>query len=407
MKIAKIEIEEFRQFKNLTLNLTYPKGHDKEGEPLDKVCIIGQSGTGKTNLLDLIYGRNLVTHENNYFEQFIKSKFKFINRDGVTDVFDFGKEFSSSLSGMRPEIYFFNIQLKSPLRTIHNDGKNHQFIRNHTSEKLWTEKMEDYKEHANERSKYVFAVSNAFGKKSQEEVNQLVLEKENWERDNPNPLEEIAELLDPIIDKFGLKTRLEITSLDQLGFINLVDKVDNDIPQDWWSTGTNQIIYKTYPLYALKPQNSIILIDEPENSLYPDIQTEIIEHYTRLAPTSQFFFATHSPIIASCFEPWEIVELKFDENGEVYRDKYYEGENHIDNYKLDPRYLRWDSILKKIFDLDVEGNEEERIPKLMELATLKSEIKEMKSNGANNGELEAKYEEIKKLANLLAVPVKL
>jgi len=101
------------------------------------------------------------------------------------------------------------------------------------------------------------------------------------------------------------------------------------------------------------------------------------------------------------------VELKFNDEGEVYRELYYEGDNHVDNYKIDPRYLRWDSILKKIFDLDVEGNEEERIPKLMELATLKSEIKEMKNNGASNDQLDKKYDEIKKLANLLAMPVKL
>jgi len=54
MKISRIEIENFRQFKDLKLNLTYPEGHKKAGQPLDKICIIGQSGTGKTTLLELI-----------------------------------------------------------------------------------------------------------------------------------------------------------------------------------------------------------------------------------------------------------------------------------------------------------------------------------------------------------------
>ena len=54
MKISKIEIKDFHQFKDLTIDLTYPKGHAKEGLPLDKVCFIGQSGTGKTSLLELI-----------------------------------------------------------------------------------------------------------------------------------------------------------------------------------------------------------------------------------------------------------------------------------------------------------------------------------------------------------------
>jgi ABC-type lipoprotein export system ATPase subunit len=34
--------------------LTYPEGHEKAGQPLDKVCFIGQSGTGKTSLLKII-----------------------------------------------------------------------------------------------------------------------------------------------------------------------------------------------------------------------------------------------------------------------------------------------------------------------------------------------------------------
>ena len=54
MKISHLEIKNFKQFKDLSLDLTYPKGHEKEGQPLDKICIIGQSGTGKTNLLDII-----------------------------------------------------------------------------------------------------------------------------------------------------------------------------------------------------------------------------------------------------------------------------------------------------------------------------------------------------------------
>lgn len=49
MKVKEIYIKDFRQFKDFALDLTYPKGHIKEGQPLDKVCFIGQSGTGKTD----------------------------------------------------------------------------------------------------------------------------------------------------------------------------------------------------------------------------------------------------------------------------------------------------------------------------------------------------------------------
>ena len=53
MKISRIEIKNFHQFQNFELDLTCPKGHEKAGQPLDKVCFIGQSGTGKTTLLKI------------------------------------------------------------------------------------------------------------------------------------------------------------------------------------------------------------------------------------------------------------------------------------------------------------------------------------------------------------------
>jgi len=49
MKITQIDIKDYNQFQNLTLALTYPKGHEKEGQALDKICFLGQSGTGKTS----------------------------------------------------------------------------------------------------------------------------------------------------------------------------------------------------------------------------------------------------------------------------------------------------------------------------------------------------------------------
>lgn len=55
MKITGIEIGDYRQFKNIKFDFTYPKGHPKEGQPLEKVCFIGQSGTGKTTLLNVIW----------------------------------------------------------------------------------------------------------------------------------------------------------------------------------------------------------------------------------------------------------------------------------------------------------------------------------------------------------------
>ncbi len=37
MKIKSLHIADFNQFQNFSLDLTYPEGHEKVGEPLDKV----------------------------------------------------------------------------------------------------------------------------------------------------------------------------------------------------------------------------------------------------------------------------------------------------------------------------------------------------------------------------------
>ncbi|MCU0288275.1 MAG: hypothetical protein MUF15_18010 [Acidobacteria bacterium] len=97
-----------------------------------------------------------------------------------------------------------------------------------------------------------------------------------------------------------------------------------------------------------------------------------------MVPNSQFFFATHRPIITSAFEPWEIVELKFDkEHKSVYRELYYNGDNHVDNYKYFPEYMRWDSILQRIFDLEEEGSDK-RIEALEELTEKRAQIEKLK-----------------------------
>ena len=139
------------------------------------------------------------------------------------------------------------------------------------------------------------------------------------------------------------------------------------------------------PLYLLKPKHTVILFDEPERSLYPDMQRFIVDYYSSLTEDCQFFYATHSPIIASNFEPWEIVELKFNEEGKIYRELYYDGENHVDNYKWNPRYMRWDDILQRIFDMENDGSDE-RKKMLDELATLNVLYRKLKKQDKSDSE---------------------
>jgi len=67
----------------------------------------------------------------------------------------------------------------------------------------------------------------------------------------------------------------------------------------------------------LEPNNSIILIDEPELSLHPKWQQRIIEVYKKIGENNQIIVATHSPHILGSVSNENIFILYRNENGKI------------------------------------------------------------------------------------------
>ena len=453
MKISKIIINDYNQFRNFTIDLTYPLGHSKAGKPLEKVCFIGQSGTGKSTVLNLIrtiisyeiidanYANNSMinitaeTHFPGNYNRHIKinngkisahfDRKHRVRTMPVKDVEGFLSKYygdSNVLISFPAEINTnFNQILyeeaKGDLNVFHNpkneknannfkDTDNLKFkffdfefnnVRN-----IWDNILKDIQEFAVSQGNFTTKLTNKL-QKQMLDAEKLIEELNKWNKENPNPLKPLADKLNVILNKFNLEIQPEpdFKSADDLKFIKIHQKNGDEIPNNYWSTGTKQLILTATPLLKLNTDKSIILIDEPERSFYPDIQQEIINFYTELAPKAQFFIATHSPIIASSFEPWEIVEFKFDNNGELFQDLYYKGERHVDNYFIQPQYLRWDSILSKIFDLEHDGNSarKEKLLELSEIGLKLNKLKEQKTS--NPDEVKKMWNEYKELAELL------
>jgi predicted ATP-dependent endonuclease of OLD family len=352
MKIEYLEIKNYKQFSDLTLDLTYPKGHEKEGKPLDKICLIGQSGTGKTNLLNII-------------------------RDNKNS--NIKRVFTQEKISTFENIYFYDVQ------------------KNYIDDKIWNKLKTKIDNYGKEKLAYTSRLFNKV-RKTPSYFEQSIKDIQQWEEEHENILEKMANDINSIIKKFNLELKIDedTNSYEELIFKDLSNQ--NIIKYQDVSTGTKNLLQTFIPLKTHNPKDSIILIDEPENSFYPDIQRELTDLYMSVGENNQLIMATHSPLIASSFEPWEVVELKFDKNRQIYREKYYEGENHIDNYTLDPRMLTWTSILVDIFDLK-EDSFSLREKKLMEYGMLKAEIKAME-RGAERDE---KIKKFKKLSALLGL----
>lgn len=436
MKISKIEIGEENQFKNLVIDLTYPAGHSKAGKPLDKVCIIGQSGTGKSTLLNTIQA----TFQN-MFAPPAKDRLEIPSLTNSLFHFNLDNILIKTTANIFPDFWNNGIYTTSQneIREISKHVRSHlaenrgpMFIYNQTINEFNIPELSEYsnktvgpntyyifdtvdfittnKKFYNINPDEITHVWHALYKeimqhheneiKMNEKITNIVIEddfdpeklqtakNELNELKRKNPLLRLAKkCLDPLLTHFNLKvkTDLDFQTKDDVGSLKIIDRQNRIIPNALLSTGTKQILLGAIPLYVLKPLNAIIMYDEPERSLYPNMQQIIVDYYTSMAKDSQFFFATHSPIIAASFEPWEIVELKFNEDGFVEQELYYDinKERHVDNYTIIPKYLTYDLMLKKVFDIKEPYNEE-RINKMTEFLSIKGRMDYLKKEGKND-----------------------
>jgi ABC-type lipoprotein export system ATPase subunit/histone H3/H4 len=449
MKVSELYIKKYHQFEDFTLNLTYPEGHPKAGKPLDKVCFIGQSGTGKTTLINLL--RRTITvviiegYSNHFLSPFIIPRFRFTEfkdlennnltlrftdiklsttKDELGDLLlpimiapgKIPNQKSFIFQNDNVKLFHFPCDINLPPKDevidknlVDEDDKlsNYSIIdfAKFSVNQIWqtiNEAIITYRESEIKKSLEIAQIAQRKNINTKD-ILKATDEFRKWREETPNPIQDLADnYLDKIIGRFNLKvkTELDFEKKEDIETIKIQQKNGKEIPFEALSTGTKQVILTALPLYGLKPKDSIILFDEPERSLYPDIQTEIVDFYTSMAENSQFFFATHSPLVAASFEPWEIIELKFnEETGNVEQELYYDTEKgrHVDNYTIYPQYLTYDGILKRVFDMKKEPNSL-RMNELVKLATLESQLKH---NELSPEAKKEKFEEIIKLADQL------
>ena len=381
MKITGIEIGEYRQFKNIKFDFTYPEGHPKAGQPLEKVCFIGQSGTGKTTLLNVIWeffiltddayqtimNREVIHNNTNDYDAFYSPLSLSVQVGNEQNVYrskiskndenhilirvsnaiewlrdtNFGQYYkemgkvclyiedgiANEFSRLSSNNKLFNDgELSSSTRPV-SEAELSQIISQQEKEQqkiarskavgvsyplanlFWQYILSDYRNYSKQLGKFMRKLIQESDRFSPEAFYKKAIE---WRQDNANPLIDLAQkCLNPVLKKLRIEVDVDSTS-ETFTF-----KTTAGEPIEKLSTGTKQLITTALSIYKAEIKNGVILFDEPERSLFPDIQRELVKYYTGLAPEAQFFFATHSPIIAAAFEPEERFILYFDEDGEV------------------------------------------------------------------------------------------
>lgn len=395
-KITQLNITSFNQFKNTNFDFTYPKGHSLEGKALHKVCFIGQSGTGKTSLLRIIKELTSLNLANfsNLTEKSVAIHYRLADKDESrkieykllltngeiksqiekTELTHAKKkeqpiEIESQIGAVAfPSLINFpaeiiSSQLKmlektiSPEAELQNEYSFKEEIidfslqaNNNIVEKIWENlilRIQQYNEQVNAQ-KVIMADAILANPEKQKDI---LLNFEAWKKEHLHPIDDLYEkYLKKFLEKFNLK----ITAATESGKVFRFEPINSqqEIEAKFLSTGSQQIILRTLQFYSLwdkdnetgLPRNSIILMDEPENSLYPDVQREIVTHFEELTENCQFFYATHSPIIASSFEPYERFILKFDSQKNVIVEK-----------GSAPAGTHFNDILYKEYDVETLG----------------------------------------------------
>lgn len=316
MKLRKLSISEYRHLQNLELDFTYQSG-ERAGDTLDKICLIGQSATGKTSILEYIKELSLKSVPNllSNFTDFEIGRLIYFNTEIVST--NNLKKLSEGLTVEGNIRQVVGVQINKT-----------QTVNEEKFRKLLSEKTLEIGAGNNDLFwDYVFSGIVDYRKKVTQKGSELIhkgfhvnyqkmaKEMDDWKKNNPNPLDELARnCLNPILKNLNLEVDVVDTSTPvPLKAINS----EKAIPVNALSTGTKQLMLNAIPLYKLDTTDSIIMIDEPERSLFPDIQIQLVDYYRNLAPNAQLIMATHSPFIAAAFEEDERFILYFDNDGKV------------------------------------------------------------------------------------------
>lgn len=294
MKVEKIKFNNHKIFNDLNIDFK-----DKDGEILNTIVLIGENGSGKTTLLKSIYESFVDIDEsrckdvgNNRLEltpalytttvKLSEEEYGILYPDVIWDI-----ESESDA----PKVIYMPTEINfEKVNKVDNTFNFEPYFYNVIDQNM-TQNIPSLI--ATKINKEIFRNRN----KTIGEVIDMVCEEIN----------SIFSIIDLDVKLVGLSETNETKPI----FRNSLGK-EFDIRG--LSSGEKQLFLRALALKFLNPNNSIILIDEPEISLHPQWQKKIIDVYESIGENNQLIIATHSPHIIGDIESKQLRVIKRDNN---------------------------------------------------------------------------------------------
>ena len=391
MKIKNLHIEEYNGLENLDINF------ESEGKVLNLIVLAGVNGSGKTRVLESIrywfemFRSKAVNVELFYEENEREVLESLMNSEGLTEI---EKEMQKEIeyTDCLRNIKFYNYDYR------HNKTENRNYnskIISKSFEKLKifpkliyvpTEiNFEEIKKaQTNLKKEYRFInIVDSYEIKDipsyiATRISKVANEEENLTMGQVR--KKVFAEINGIFEILELDVKLSEISKDENSMPIFTDSSGKKFGINELSSGEKQLFLRTLAIKMLEPENSIIMIDEPELSLHPKWQQKIVDVYRKIGRNNQIILATHSPHILGSVEKENIILLEKNENGIV---EVKTGDEFGNSYgQTTGRILE-----------DIMGLETDRNPNVNNLLNL---VKEMvKNDNYENSEFKEKYTKIK------------
>ena len=386
MKIEKIYISNYKNLKNLEMNFK------KNNEILDLVVLTGSNGSGKTRILECIL---------NCFENYINSNYK--EDKNRLDIYFQENEKKCFNEILDLEMFFkilnrYNWNKVEPFVLGDNYKKDDFFEKG----KMLKEKLEVLPKIIYVPTEINFQKMDTASTTLVQKYRFINIVDTNLIKDIPsfiatkiitaifqNKNEKVGDVQKKVFDEINeifeileINVKVEDISQDGRNIPIFKNSAGEKFDINELSSGEKQLFLRTLAIKMLNPENSIILIDEPELSLHPKWQQQIVDVYKKIGKNNQIIIATHSPHILGSVKKENIILLDRSDDDKIM---IKTDEDLYDSYGQPT-----DRVLK-----DIMGLESTRNPKIFKLLEEAGEL--IDKNEYESEEFKNKYNELREM----------
>ena len=350
MKIKNLHIKEFKGLRDISINF------EKNDEPLDLVVLAGSNGSGKTRILESIlrYFQDHLNYKQNNIEAGIFYEEKEKNCiSNVGDFFDGLENFSyREVNNPLHEKY---IEIKKKLDILPKIIYVPTEINFQKMNVASTTLVQEYKFINIVNTNLIKDIPSYIATKM---ISAMLKNKNEKVGDVQK---KVFNEINEIFENLSIDVKVEDISQDGRNITLFTNSLGDEFDINELSSGEKQLFLRTLAIKMLNPENSIILIDEPELSLHPKWQQRIVDVYRKIGKNNQIIIATHSPHILGSVRKENIMLLDKDDDGKIV---VRTGDELYDSYGQPT-----ERILEDIMGLKTTRNQEifDKLEKIREM----------------------------------------